>query len=105
VLIFGSNMEEAMTQSVGYRFFEEVSPECNGVELGLSPAMINFGNPRQASTPTWREDDDDRAWLHPIHEIDDILVGHTDASGRDGLADIFWLVGAVDTGTGCPLPS
>jgi hypothetical protein len=32
-------------------------------------------------TPTRREDDDDRAWLHPIKEIDDILVGHADAAG------------------------
>src|SRR5215216_2327927 len=50
----------------------------------------------RSRTPTWREDDDDRAQLHPIHEIDDVLVGHADASGRNGLADIFRPVGAVD---------
>ena len=50
----------------------------------------------RSRAPTWREDDDDCAWLHPIHEIDDVLVGHADAAGRDGLADIFRLVGAVD---------
>src|SRR5262249_29677744 len=49
-----------------------------------------------SSTPTRREDDDDRAGLHPIHEIDDVLVGHADAARRDGMADIFRLVGAVD---------
>src|SRR6266446_2880771 len=47
-------------------------------------------------TPARREDDDDRALLHPVDEIDDILVGHADTAGRDGLADIFGLVGAVD---------
>ena len=34
-------------------------------------------------------------WLHPIHEIDDVLVGHADAAGRDGLP-IYPAVGAVD---------
>src|SRR5580704_11313938 len=48
------------------------------------------------STLAWCEDDDGRALLHPIKEIDDILVGHADAAGRYGLADIFRLVGAVD---------
>src|SRR5690349_17990288 len=45
----------------------------------------------RSRTPTWREDDDDRARLHPIHEVDDVLVGHADAAGRDGLANIFRL--------------
>src|SRR5580704_15756976 len=48
------------------------------------------------STLAWCEDDDGRALLHPIKEIDDILVGHADAAGRYGLADIFRLIGAVD---------
>src|SRR5258708_9872203 len=43
-----------------------------------------------------REHDDGRTRLHPIEEIDDILVGHADAAGRYRLADIFRLVGAVD---------
>src|SRR5215207_4425753 len=50
----------------------------------------------RSRAPTWREDDDDCAWRHPIREIDDVLVGHADAAGRDGLADIFRLVGAMD---------
>jgi hypothetical protein len=43
-----------------------------------------------------REDDDGCAWLHPLEKIDDILVGHADAAGKDSLADVFWLVGAMD---------
>src|ERR1700721_2284956 len=58
-------------------------------------ATASRGGP-PPSTLTWREDDDGRALLHPIKEIDDILVGHADAAGRYGLTDIFRLVGAVD---------
>ena len=43
-----------------------------------------------------REDDHDGTDLDAIIEVDRVLVGHADASGRDGLADIFRLVGAVD---------
>src|SRR5580765_4603150 len=62
--------------------------------------MISFENPRQIPSlgaPARREHDDDPAWLQPIHEIDDILVGHADAAGRDGMANVFRLIGAVDT--------
>src|SRR5258708_3336338 len=46
--------------------------------------------------PARREDDDNRSRLHPAHEIDDVFVEHADAARRDGLTDIFRLVGAVD---------
>ena len=55
-----------------------------------------FVGPCSLRAPARREDDDDRARLHPVHEIDDVLVEHADAARRDGLADIFRLVGAVD---------
>ena len=37
-----------MTQSAGYRFFQEVSPECNGTELGFGRAMISVSSPATA---------------------------------------------------------
>ena len=51
---------------------------------------------------SWREDNDNCADLDPIVEIDRILIGHADAARGDGLADIFGLVGAVDTILACP---
>src|ERR1700692_3212232 len=51
---------------------------------------------RWSRTPARRQHDDGRAWLHPIEEIDDVGIVHADAAGRNGLADIFGLVGAVD---------
>src|SRR3954466_6142525 len=47
--------------------------------------------------PARREDDDNRSRLHPAHEIDDVFVEHADAARRDGLTDIFRLVGAAAT--------
>ena len=44
-----------------------------------------------------REHDDNCADPDPIVEVDDILIGHADAARRDGSADIFGLVGAVNT--------
>ena len=47
-------------------------------------------------TPARREDDDDRAWLRPVHEIDDVLVGHADA---------YWIEAIPDKhGDGCEIP-
>src|SRR5260221_3404151 len=46
-------------------------------------------------TATRREDDDGRALLDPIKEIDDILVGHADASGGYGLCAIVRPGGSV----------
>ena len=50
----------------------------------------------QLRAPARREDDDNRSRLHPVREIDDVFVEHADAAGRDGLTDIFRLVGTVD---------
>src|SRR5262249_2224824 len=47
-------------------------------------------------TPAWWKHDDGSALLHPAKEVDDVFIGHADAAGRYGLADIFRLVGAVD---------
>ncbi len=44
----------------------------------------------------WRQHDDGRTQLRPRGEVDDIFVGHTDAAGRNGLADVFRLIGAVN---------
>src|ERR1700733_12063927 len=63
---------------------------------GTSLAAATYRGPCP-STLTRREDDDGRALLHAIKEIDDILIGHANAAGRYGLADIFRLVGAVYT--------
>ena len=38
----------------------------------------------------------DGAQLHPVIEVDDVLIGHPDAAGGDRCADIFRLVGAVN---------
>jgi len=46
---------------------------------------------------TCREHDDNCADLDPIVEVDDVLIGHADAARRDGSANIFGLVGAVNT--------
>jgi hypothetical protein len=45
---------------------------------GASPGTCDGPDP---PTLTRREHYDGRAWLHPIKEIDDILVGHADAAG------------------------
>src|SRR5690242_244123 len=45
---------------------------------------------------SWRKNDDGRAHLHAAVEIDHVLVGQADAAGRNGLADVFRLVGAVN---------
>ena len=42
------------------------------------------------------EHHDDGAHLHPVIQIDHVLVGHPDAAGGDRRADIFRLVGAVN---------
>src|SRR5450830_503153 len=44
-----------------------------------------------------RQDYHDGAHLDPLVEVDDVLVGHTDAARGNRLTDIFRLVGAVDT--------
>src|SRR5207248_11618068 len=44
-----------------------------------------------------REHDDDGVDLDAAVEIDRVLIGHADTAGRDRLADIFRLVGAVNT--------
>src|SRR5579871_3233707 len=41
-------------------------------------------------------DDNGRTELHLSKEIDDILVGHADATGRNRLTNIFRLVRSVD---------
>ena len=38
----------------------------------------------------WRTD------LHPRVQVDRVLVGHADTAGRNGTADVFGLIGAVD---------
>ncbi len=43
-----------------------------------------------------RQHHDRRAELDPVVQVDDILVGHADAAGRNRRADVFRLVGAVD---------
>src|SRR5215470_19386415 len=43
-----------------------------------------------------RKHNHDRTHLDAIVEVDHVLVGHPDAAGRDGLADILGLVGAVN---------
>src|SRR4029079_15730426 len=40
-----------------------------------------------------RKDDDHSAGLHPVVEIDDVLIGHADAAGRNRLTDILRLIG------------
>src|SRR5579863_7003378 len=63
-----------------------------------SSDLSSTASAREGSNPTTltrREHDDRRTLFHPIVEIDDILVGHAYATGRNGLADIFRLVGAV----------
>ena len=44
-----------------------------------------------------REHNDDCAKLDAIVEIDRVLIGHPDATRRNGSTDIFGLIGAVDT--------
>src|SRR6516164_5205039 len=44
-----------------------------------------------------RQHDDDRTWLHALVEIDHILIGHADTARGNGFADVFGLVGAVNT--------
>src|SRR3954453_1275967 len=67
--------------------------------IQIRPCRESASKPRDWQRPcalTRREDDNGSALPHPIKKIDDILVGHTDATGLYGLADIFRLVGAVD---------
>src|SRR5262249_62071606 len=47
-------------------------------------------------TPARGEYDNRRSHLHPLVEVDHVLVGHADAAGRYGLTDILRLVGAMD---------
>ena len=44
-----------------------------------------------------REDNHHRARLHSFVEVDDVLVGHADAAGRNRLANVFGLVRSVNT--------
>src|SRR5262249_31729562 len=44
----------------------------------------------------WREDNNNRADPYATVEVNHVLVGHANAARRDGAADLFWLVGAVD---------
>jgi len=73
---------------------DDRAPTGRTPSTALGSAAATCGGPDPSSLPR-REDDDGRALLHAIKEIDDILVGHADAAGRYGLANIFRLVGAV----------
>src|SRR5689334_4835227 len=60
------------------------------------------GRPGARAEAVWldrasgRKNDDGGSHPHAAVEIDHVLVGHADTAGRDRLADILRLVGAVD---------
>jgi hypothetical protein len=70
---------------------ESNSSACERLSVGAL-SRVGCGCPA-----TWREHNDNRAELDAIVEVDDVLVGHADAARGDGAADIFRLVGAVNT--------
>ena len=63
----------------------------------LVVALVGHLRPGRRVAVTRRKHDDRRANLHTGEKVDDILIGHADAAGRDGMADVFRLVGAMDT--------
>ena len=57
---------------------------------------MNYAVTAASSACARRKHHDKRSDPHSIVEIDGVLVGHTDAARRDGMADIFRLIGAVN---------
>ena len=68
-----------------------------GPQLLFAAVNEVFEQPSQAApSGPWREDNNNRAELYATVEVNHVLVGHANAARRDGSADIFWLIGAVD---------
>src|ERR1700746_28895 len=51
---------------------------------------------RRGPSGPWREDNNNRADLYATVKVNHVLVGHANAARRDGSADVFWLIGAMD---------
>ena len=68
--------------------------------MAVAGEQLSVGAPSRMGSEcpaTCREYDDNCADLDPIVEVDDVLIGHADSTRRNSSADIFGLIGAVNT--------
>src|SRR5438105_12671143 len=71
-------------------------PGRNGVSAAAQPLLRPAVTRLLLNALSRSENDDRRSHLHPVIEINDVLIGHAYAAGRYGSADIFRLIGADD---------